>query len=116
MDLHSRLLLDDNILIITVHDSVDTEERAALTEAIDLLIEEHHPAALVITLEPAAGTPAGVSVVLRTHRHCTEIGIRMTAVAPHPATRYLIKSNQPTLPVHSHTEHALLTARTLLRR
>ncbi|MFD8149130.1 hypothetical protein [Streptomyces sp. NPDC059708] len=39
----------------------------------------------------------------------------MAAAASLPATRYLIKSNQPTLPVHTHTDHALLTARTLLR-
>ncbi|MFD6888023.1 hypothetical protein [Streptomyces sp. NPDC059957] len=116
MDLHNRLLLDDNILIITVHEPVASEERAALAQAIDLLIEEHHPAALVITLDPDAGTPAAVSVILRTHRHCAEHNIPMAAVTPHPATRYLIRSNETALPVHSHTDHALLTAKTLLRR
>ncbi|MFE4257894.1 hypothetical protein [Streptomyces sp. NPDC056883] len=116
MDLHNRLLLDDNILIITVREPVATEERAALAQAIDLLIGEHHPAALVITLDPAAGTPAAVSVILRTHRHCTDNNIPMATVAPHPATRFLIQSNEPALPVHTHTDHALLTARTLLRR
>lgn len=116
MDLHNRLLLDDNILIINVHEPVATEERAALAQAIDLLIEEHHPAALVIALDPDAGTPAAVSVVLRTHRHCAETNIPMAAVAPHPPTRYLIRSNEPALPVHTHTDHALLTAKTLLRR
>ncbi|MFF3214266.1 hypothetical protein ACFYYB_26790 [Streptomyces sp. NPDC002886] len=116
MDLHNRLLLDGNILIVTVHEPVATEERAALAQAIDLLIDEHHPAALVITLGPAAGTPAAVSVILRAHRHCTENTIPLVAVTPHSATRYLIKSNEPSLPVDTHTDHALLSARTLLRR
>ncbi|MFD6885313.1 hypothetical protein [Streptomyces sp. NPDC059957] len=116
MDLHSRLLLDDNILIVTVHDPVTTEQRAALTEAIDLLLGEHRPSALVISLGPAAGTAATVSAVLRTHRHCTDHGIPMAAATPHPATRQLIQTNQSSLPVHTHTDHALLTTRNLLRR
>lgn len=116
MDVHSRLLLDDNILIVTVQDPVTTEQRAALTGAIDLLLGEHRPAAVVISLGPAAGTAATVSAVLRTHRHCTDHGIPVAAATPHPATRHLIQTNQPALPVHTHTDHALLTTRNLLRR
>ncbi|MFE3560701.1 hypothetical protein ACFXKW_38515 [Streptomyces sp. NPDC059193] len=88
MVLGSSLHVADNMLVITIHEPVTT----------------------------AAATAATVSVVLRVHRHCTDNGLPMTVATPPAAARYLIKANQPTLPVHTDTHDALQAARTLRRR
>ncbi|MFD4244049.1 hypothetical protein ACFWP3_20980 [Streptomyces sp. NPDC058525] len=118
MVLGSSLHVSDNMLVITIHEPVTTEQRAALVRDINLLLEEHKPAGLVlsVTAAAAAATAATVSVVLRVHRHCTDNGLPMTVATPPAAARYLIKANQPTLPVHTDTHDALQAARTLLRR
>ncbi|MFE7183453.1 hypothetical protein [Streptomyces erythrochromogenes] len=65
MDLRSRLLLGDNILVVTVHDHVGTEQRATLAGDVDRLLDEDRPAGLVAALSPAAASAAAVSVLLR---------------------------------------------------
>ncbi|MGW6981109.1 hypothetical protein ACWGE1_16910 [Streptomyces sp. NPDC054932] len=107
MELHSRLLLEDNILVATAHEPVGTEQRAALAGEIDRLIDEHRPAGLVAALGPAAATAAAVSVVLRLYRHHASNGIVIAVATPPAAVRYLIKANQPSLPVHTDTTDAL---------
>ncbi|MFE5678671.1 hypothetical protein ACFQ7B_12040 [Streptomyces erythrochromogenes] len=116
MELHSRLLLEDNILVATVHEPVGTEQRAALAGEIDRLIDEHRPTGLVAALGPDAATAAAVSVVLRLYRHHAGSGIVMAVATPPAAVRYLIKANQPSLPVHTDTTDALGTVRASLRR
>ncbi|MFF0549672.1 hypothetical protein ACFYUL_11995 [Streptomyces sp. NPDC004311] len=114
MYLRSRLLTDDNLLLVTLDEPTGTEQRAALADAVDQLVREHQPAGLVLTLGPAAGTAAAVSVVLRTYRHWA--ALPMAVATPPAAVRYQIRANQPALPVHTGTEDALSTVRTLLRR
>ncbi|MFE5717589.1 hypothetical protein [Streptomyces erythrochromogenes] len=114
MVLGSTLHLADSMLVITVHEPVATEERAALVREIDLLVDEHQPAGLVIALETAAATAATVPVVLRMHRHCAESGLPLAVATPPAAVHYLIRANQPSLPVHTDTHDALRAARALL--
>ncbi|MFE5627358.1 hypothetical protein ACFQ8S_35500 [Streptomyces virginiae] len=57
-----------------------------------------------------------MSVVLRTYRHWAKAGIPMAVATPPAAVRYLIRANQPALPVHTDTENALRAVRALLRR
>ncbi|MFF3728156.1 hypothetical protein ACFYYM_38000 [Streptomyces erythrochromogenes] len=116
MHLRSRLLIEDNLLLATMDEPLDTHQRAALAQAIDQLIGEHRPAGLVLTLGPAAGTAAAVSVILRTYRHCSKEGMPMAVATPPAAIRYLFRANQPALPVHTDTEDALRAVRALLRR
>ncbi|MFE7187066.1 hypothetical protein [Streptomyces erythrochromogenes] len=114
MELLSRLRLEDNLLVISVHDPATTESRAVLSREIELLLAEHRPAGLVIALEPQAGTAAAVSTVLRVWRRCADEGLPVTVATQVPAVRHLIHANQPSLPVHTHTDGALRAARTLI--
>ncbi|MFE5488904.1 hypothetical protein ACFQ8S_02805 [Streptomyces virginiae] len=116
MNLRSRLQIEDNLLLITLDEPIGTEQRAALAQAVDQLVGEHRPAGLVFTLGPAAGSAAAVSVILRTYRHWARIGIPMAVATPPAAVRYLIRANQPALPVHTDTEDALSAIRALVRR
>ncbi|MFH7598039.1 hypothetical protein WDV06_23500 [Streptomyces racemochromogenes] len=116
MDLRSRLLVEDNMLLLTLEEPVGTEQRAALAQAVDQLVDEHRPAGLVLTLGAAAGTAATVSVVLRAYRHWAAAGLPMAVATPQAAVRYLIRANQPALPVHAPTHDALRAVRALVRR
>ncbi|MFC9816995.1 hypothetical protein ACFVJM_33600 [Streptomyces virginiae] len=116
MDLLSRLRLEDNLLVISVLDPVTTESRAVLSREIELLLAEHRPAGLVIALGPQAGTTAAVSTVLRVWRHCAVEGVPVAVATPVPAVRHLIQANQPSLPIHTHTNGALRAARALIHR
>lgn len=62
-----------------------------------------------------AATAAAVSVVLRLYHHHAGNGIVMAVATPSAAVRYLIKANQPSLPVHTDTTDALRTVRACLR-
>lgn len=116
MELNSRLLIEDNLLLISVHEPVTTEHRADLARAIDQLLAEHHPCGLVIELGPASGTAAAISVILRHYRHSTAAGVPLAVATAPAAVRYLIKANQPSLPVHADTDTAVRTVRALLHR
>ncbi|MFJ3877131.1 hypothetical protein ACIPW5_06700 [Streptomyces sp. NPDC090077] len=116
MELQSRLLAEDNVLLVTLHTPATTAQRALLAREIGLLAREHRPDALVIALGQAAGTPAAISVILRIHRYHLTTGIPFAAASRVPAVRHLLNANQPSLPVHANTNTALRTVRTLLRR
>ncbi|MFE5488950.1 hypothetical protein ACFQ7Z_03120 [Streptomyces virginiae] len=116
MRLCSRLQIEDNLLLITLDEPIGTEQRAALAQAVDQLVDEHRPTGLVFILGPAAGTAAAVSVILRTYRHWAKIGIPMAVATPPAAVRYLIRANQPALPVHTDTDAALSAVRALVRQ
>ncbi|MER6487199.1 hypothetical protein V6P99_37395 [Streptomyces virginiae] len=90
MYLRSRLLLEDNLLLVTLDEPTGTEQRAALAESVDQLVSEHRLAGLA--LGPAAGTAAAVSVALRTYRHWAKDGIPMTVARYSAAVRYLIRA------------------------
>ncbi|MER7760741.1 hypothetical protein [Streptomyces sp. NPDC097619] len=107
----SRLSLEDEVLVITVHDPVTTDQRAALTDDLHTLITSHAPAGVVISLTPRAGTTPAASVVLRLSQHCARAGLPLAVATPAPAVRRLINANQPSLPVHGHTDDALQAAR-----
>ncbi|MFJ9598270.1 hypothetical protein ACIRS3_36700 [Streptomyces virginiae] len=55
-------------------------------------------------------------VILRTYRHWATAGVPMAVATPPAAVRYLIRANQPALPVHTDTDDALSAVRTLVRR
>ncbi|WP_328738302.1 hypothetical protein OHA91_00925 [Streptomyces erythrochromogenes] len=116
MRLCSRLQTEDNLLLITLNEPIGTEQRAALAQAVDQLVGEHRPAGLVFTLGPVAGTAAVVSVILRTYRHRAKTGLPMAVATPPAAVRYLIRANQPALPVHTDTDDALSAVRAPVRR
>ncbi|MER7765232.1 hypothetical protein [Streptomyces sp. NPDC097619] len=116
MEFTSRLQLEADTLVVSVHEPVATDRRAGLTQDIHELITEHRPIAVVVVLGPTASTTTAVSVILRLARHCDTNGIRLAVATPVPAVRHLINANQPALPVHAHTVDALAATRRHLPR
>ncbi|MEU9671155.1 hypothetical protein AB0J81_29310 [Streptomyces bobili] len=111
-------VLDQDVLVITVHDDPGIGGRAALLAEISDLIEVLLPSSVVIVLDEAATTEATVGVILRAHRLCDRLGLVMS-VATHsaPARRLLDEANAETggirLIIHARADIAIATATAL---
>ncbi|MGX1267583.1 hypothetical protein [Streptomyces phaeoluteigriseus] len=111
-------VLEQDVLVITVHADPGIGGRATLLAGIGDLIEGHMPASVVVVLDEAAATEAAVGVVLRTHRLCSRLGLVMS-VATHsaPARRLLDEANADTngirLIIHARADIAIATATAL---
>ncbi|WP_435272598.1 hypothetical protein [Streptomyces parvulus] len=106
--------LDHAVLALTVHRSPGIAGRAELVSRIEGLIHGYKPGLVVITLEEAANENAAVSVVLRAHRICNDLGIPMSAVTGSASVRRVLEASAETggrlLTVHPHADAAVAAA------
>lgn len=104
MDLRSSLLLEDSIPVITVHDHVGTEQRGALAGRAGCRARPGRR---------KRGRRVGTAAPVPAAWGCRPChGCRVAACR----ARYLIRANQPALPVYTDAEDALRAVRVLLSR
>ncbi|MFF9024808.1 hypothetical protein [Streptomyces eurythermus] len=106
--------LDHGVLVITVHHAPGIGGRAELLSRIEGLVHAHKPAPVVITLEEPATDGAAVSVVLRVHRMCRDLGILMSVASASAPIRRVLEANTDTagthLVIHARTDTAVAAA------
>ncbi|MES5823327.1 hypothetical protein [Streptomyces sp. RG80] len=78
------------------------------------LIHAYKPTPVVIVLDDGAAVGAVISVVLRVHRMCRDLGVVMSVATASAAARRLLEANAVTsgfrLVVHARADTAIATA------
>ncbi|MFE1248423.1 hypothetical protein [Streptomyces sp. NPDC058735] len=106
--------LDHGILVVTVHSDPGIGGRAALLTKITDLVRAYRPAPVVVVLDEPASAAAAVSVVLRVHRLCSQLGVLMSVASGSAPTRRALEDNADTagtrLVVHARPDTAVAAA------
>ncbi|MCS0603366.1 hypothetical protein NX794_19415 [Streptomyces sp. LP11] len=109
--------LQQDVLVITVHEDPGVDGRAGLLTDIGDLVRVRRPAFAVIVLDDDAATEAVVSVVLRAHRLCSDLGVVLSVAACGAPVRRLLEAGADTrgirLVIHARAETAIATATAL---
>ncbi len=106
--------LERGVLVITVHDDPGIVGRATLAVEISNLVHAHKPLPVVIVLDEPATGGAAVSAVLRAHRMCSSLDVRMSVATGSAPARRLLETNAdtsgPRLVIHARTDTAIAAA------
>ncbi|MFB9467126.1 hypothetical protein [Streptomyces cinereospinus] len=109
--------LDQDALVITVHDDPGVDRRAALLAEIGDLVQGYRPASVVVVLDESAATEAALSVVLRAHRLCSRLGLVMSVATRSAPARRRLEADADTrgvrLVIHARADTAIATATAL---
>lgn len=111
-------MLEQRVLVITVHDDPGVDMRAALLTEISDLVHGYKPASVVIVLDHPTPTQAALSVVLRAHRLCSRLDLVMSVATHSAPLRRLLAAGADTeegirLVVHARADTAIATATAL---
>jgi hypothetical protein len=106
--------LDRGVLVVTVHHDPGTEGRAELLAQLEGLVQAHRPTPVVVILEEPATDGAVVSVVLRLHRTCRDLGVLMSVVSTSAPIRRMLEADADStgthLVIHARTDTAVTAA------
>ncbi|MGW0120412.1 hypothetical protein [Streptomyces sp. NPDC003327] len=84
-----------DVLHVEIGHELDVTNRAAAALQIQLLVQTHRPARVVVALPATDPAPATLSALARAHRMCDSLGIPLTLTNASPRTRRLLAVNAP---------------------
>lgn len=84
---------DHGVLVVSFHGEIGIGDRAAAALETDHLIQTSRPHCVVVELAESAVSPAGVSLVLRTHRLCGQWGVQVAVATSAPQAQPLLAAN-----------------------
>lgn len=106
--------LEQGVLVFRVLADPGVSGRAHLLARMGDLVRGHRPAPVVVVLDDTAVGGVVISVVLRAHRMCTDLGVFMSVVTHSAAARRLLEAAALTsgvhLVVHARADTAVATA------
>ncbi|WP_415944735.1 hypothetical protein [Streptomyces sp. 067-1] len=106
--------LEEDVLVITVHQEPRIDGRAELIEKIGGLIHAYRPAPVVVVLDEAAVGGTVISVIRRTHRLCDSLGVLMSVATHSAPVRRLLEAGMEAglthLVIHARADIAVSAA------
>ncbi|MFD7206296.1 hypothetical protein [Streptomyces sp. NPDC059893] len=85
--------VDGDTLRVTLHHSLDVHTRAAAAAEIEDLVHTHAPRRVTVQVPTGEPTPATLSVVVRAHRMCQNLGIPLSLTGATAAAQRLFATN-----------------------
>ncbi|GAA3245199.1 hypothetical protein GCM10010469_00160 [Streptomyces labedae] len=97
-----------------MHQAPDIAGRAELAGRLEGLVHAHEPALVLIVLAEYAADGPTTSVVLRVHRTCRDLGIRLSVASTSAPVRRLLEAHADTagthLVIHARADTAVTAA------
>ncbi|MEU7423114.1 hypothetical protein [Streptomyces sp. NPDC040750] len=107
-------VFERGVLVVTVHEDPGISGRALLLTRISELVEAHRQAHVVVVLDEPAAVATTVSVVLRVHHLCRDLGVLLHVATGSAAARRVLEANADThgdpLGVHADVDTAVASA------